>query len=92
MTRERLVLKDERVKKVGRKARQVRCSELDVIFPTMTAAADFAGCTQGHMLQIIRNKSEYDSYHYHYWYDEIHAEKFDEWVAEKKRIRGVKND
>ena len=85
MTRERLVLKDERRKKVGRKARRVRCSELDVIFPTMTAAADFAGCTQAYMFQIIRNKSEYGGYHYHYWYDEIHAEKFDEWVAEKKR-------
>jgi hypothetical protein len=90
MKRERLVLKDERRKKVGRKARQVRCSELDVIFPTMTAAADFAGCTQAYMFQIIRNKSEYDGYHYHYWYDEIHAEKFDEWVAEKKRKERLK--
>ena len=90
MKRERLVLKDERRKKVGRKARPVRCSELDVIFPTMTAAADFAGCTQAYMFQIIRNKSEYDGYHYHYWYDEIHAEKFDEWVAEKKRKERLK--
>ena len=90
MKRERLVLKDERRKKVGRKARPVRCSELDVIFPTMTAAADFAGCTQGHMFQIIRNKSEYDGYHYHYWYNDIHAEKFDEWVAEKKRKERLK--
>jgi hypothetical protein len=88
MIRERLVLEDERHRKVGRKARRVRCSELDVIFPTMTAAADFAGCTQGHTIQIIRNKSEYDGYHYHYWYDKIHAEKFDEWVDEKKRRKG----
>ena len=90
MKRERLVLKDDRVKKVGRKARPVRCSELDVIFPTMTAAANFAGCAQGHMLKIIRNKSEYDGYHYHYWYDDVHAEKFDEWVAEKRRRERLK--
>jgi hypothetical protein len=90
MKRERLVLKDDRDKKVGRKARPVRCSELDVIFPTMTAAADFAGCAQGHMLKIIRNKSEYNGYHYHYWYNDIHAEKFDEWVAEKKRKERLK--
>lgn len=87
MTRERLVLKDERVKKVGSLARQVRCSELDVIFPTVTAAADFAGCSKGSMCNAIKNKSPRDGYYYHYWYDEIHAEKFDEWVGEKKRRR-----
>ena len=90
MKRERLVLKDDRDKKVGRKARPVRCSELDVIFPTVTAAANFAGCSKSSMRSAIKNKSPRDGYHYHYWYNDIHAEKFDEWVAEKKRRERLK--
>ena len=59
-------------------------------FPTMTANADFAGCAQGHMLQIIRNKLSMTVIITIIGMYEIHAEKFDEWVAEKKRKGEIK--
>lgn len=77
-----------RINERFQKGRKVRCSEDDKVFNSVTEAADYYNCAPSQIRISVKNKYRCRGKHFHYWYDERHAEKFDEWVAEKKRRKG----
>ncbi len=66
------------------RGRKVRCSEDNVVFNSLTEAAKAYNSTQPEITLAIKRRGTCHGYHFHYWYDEEHARKFDEWVLSKK--------
>lgn len=66
------------------KGRKVRCSEDNMCFDSITEAAQYYDCTQPEITLAIKRRGTCHGYHFHYWYGEEHARKFDEWILSKK--------
>lgn len=68
--------------------RKVRCSEDNRVFRSIEEAADYYNCASSQISISIKNNYRCRGKHFHYWYNENHARKFDEWVREKERKKG----
>lgn len=79
------IIKERTIKRLKYiRGRKVRCSEDDVVFNSLTDAAKAYNCTQPEITLAIKRRGTCHGYHFHYWYDEEYARKFDEWVLSKK--------
>lgn len=66
------------------KGKKVRCSEDNIVFDSIVQAADFYKCKPSSISTAIKKQYKCRGKHFHYWYDENHAKKFDDYIRVRK--------